>query len=491
MAVSCLTLIGSAAAQQIRFPDFTSVQNLQLNGSVAKATWMSKNVLRLTKGNNPNNNIFHPEASSAYFSLKQPVTTGFTTYFSFQMHVPISQNGPGDGFAFLIQNSSSTDSTMGASGAGLTALGAGSSLAGAGGLGYAGIANSLAIEFDVKQDPWDPSANHVAVQSCGPNFNTPVHIPGNFTIGQNTHVTSCLLAPNAISSTINPLADGNLHQAVIEYDPPTNNNPNGTLSVWVDPQFIKGTHTPLSTSPPVISIPYTITALNLDSGTAWTGFTASQSSYEIAQDIQEWEFTPHTVTSIQKPIPDGGIPNPFVFGGHDAVVTYPVGTNGNGLYMTVVATPVDPVTFHNTRLANTQFSSEACITYLETGGNCIVYSVTCQLSDKVTQVACPSESEDTIALSTSFYTFEGVTNTNADFLKTDPIGSNNWISICNPPGFNPPCYDPNVFDGTTSGSGKNLSDLVATFTPGHPIARTPQAVADRPKVTTIGKQAGH
>jgi hypothetical protein len=95
----------------------------------------------------------------------------------------------------------------------------------------------------------------------------------------------------------------------------------------------------------------------------------------------------------------------------------------------------------------------------------MVYSVTCQLSDKVTETPCPSEAENTILLSTSYYTADGLTNNNADFLKADPINSNNWISICNPKGVLPPCYDPNTFDGTTSGSGKNLSDLVATEFP--------------------------
>jgi hypothetical protein len=193
------------------------------------------------------------------------------------------------------------------------------------------------------------------------------------------------------------------------------------------------------------------------------GFTASQSNSATVHDILEWEYTPHTPTVVQKLIPNGGVPNPFLFGGHDMVVTYPVGTDGGGLFMSVLATPVDRATFYRSRLQDTQFKNEACITYLETGGNCIVYSVTCQLPDRVTDTPCPSEAQDTIALSTSFYTADPVTLDNADFLKTDPIGSNNWISICNPPDTQPPCYDPNVFDGTTSGKGHDLSDLVATF----------------------------
>ena len=60
-------------------------------------------------------------------------------------------------------------------------------------MGYAGINNNLVIEFDVVQDPWDPTSNHIAIQTCGPNTNTPVHLPGDYTIGNNHQVQSCLL----------------------------------------------------------------------------------------------------------------------------------------------------------------------------------------------------------------------------------------------------------------------------------------------------------
>ena len=55
-------------------------------------------------------------------------------------------------------------------------------------MGYAGIHNNLVIEFDILQDAWDPNSNHIAIQTCGPNTNTPVHLPGNYTIGNNHHV---------------------------------------------------------------------------------------------------------------------------------------------------------------------------------------------------------------------------------------------------------------------------------------------------------------
>lgn len=480
LAVS-LVMAASAGAQQIRFTDFSSLANLQLNGSF-QANWQSQKVLRISPGPFPTN-VGHPGATSTYFNLKQPITAGFTTYFSFEMHPPTSNAGRGDGMSFLIQNSTFTDTSMGASGAGLTAVGAGRNVSGAGGLGYAGIPASLAVEFDISQNPWDPTGNHVAVQSCGTDINTPVHLPGTFTIGQNTHVTSCLVAPSAI--TPNALADGNSHQVVIEYTPPTGHSSNGTLAVWVDPDFIVGTHTPKSTSPPIVSIPYSIAPIADANGAAWVGFTASQSIKATVQDVLAWEFTPHTPVVIQELINNDGTTNEFTFGGHVAKVTYPANSNPNGDYMTVLATPTDRNTFYHTRLQGTQFQNELCVTYLETGGNCMVYSVTCQASDRTTPVDCPTTQLDQILLSTSYYTADPVTNDNADYLKADPIGSNNWITICNARDADPPCFQPNVFDGTTSGKGHDLSDLVATFMVfSHPVGQK-SVVAEPPKPQAV------
>jgi hypothetical protein len=504
LVAGTLALLGTvaAAAQEIRFPDFSKtaqVANLQRNGKPTNktATWLSKVVLHLSDGSGPNNTGKF-EASSTYFQLKQPVSSGFTTYFSFQMHRPTTTAGSAEGFAFLIQNSSSVDTSMGASGAGLTAVGAGGDVSQAGALGYAGILNSLAVEFDINQNDWDPTGNHVSVQSCGPSANTPVHLPGNYTIGQNTSVTSCLVASNAITSNIPRLAgtctqgvctDGAIHFAVIEYTPPQNMNPSGTLKVWVDPVFIQGTHTPKPTSLPKINIPYTITALSLDNGSAWVGFTASQSTKATVQDVREWEFTPHTPTTIQQKINNDGTSNIFTFGAHDQVVTYPAGSNPNGLLMTVVSTPTDAATFYRTRLLGTQFQNEMCVTYLETGGNCIVYSVTCQDPHTGQNVTCPSTTLDQIMLSTSYYTADPITPQNADYLKADPIGTNNWVSICNPQGYSPPCYNPNTFDGTTSGKGHDLSDLVATFKTS--VSKDHPTVAEQPKpVATEARRAG-
>ncbi len=70
-----------------------------------------------------------------------------------------------------------------------------------------------------------------------------------------------------------------------------------------------------------------------------------------AQDILGWEFTPHTVLSIQQLIPDGGTEATYPFGSHQAGVTYPIGFQNTGnILMTVTATPTDRNTFYQTRL---------------------------------------------------------------------------------------------------------------------------------------------
>src|ERR1039457_4683986 len=91
-ALVCLMALFLAAtcfAQEIRFPDFSSVTNIRLNGSAHQAVWQDKYVLRLTDG--PLSPIVgHPETSTSYFGIKQTVTGGFTTWFEFQTHNPTS-----------------------------------------------------------------------------------------------------------------------------------------------------------------------------------------------------------------------------------------------------------------------------------------------------------------------------------------------------------------------------------------------------------------
>ncbi len=476
--------MATAPCQEIRFvPDFNTplASRLQLNGPTL-AEWNSHTVLRVIDGKTGSEN------RTAYFTLAQRVAQGFTTYFAFQMHTPINCCIPGDGFAFIIQNSTATDSTQGASGSGIYSIGSED-----GGLGYSGINNSLAIEFDIFEDPWDPTSNHIAIQTCGGNlslFNSPVHLPGMYTIGNNHDVTSCLLSEGAITNNISRLGpvctsnscnDGAVHQVVIEYDPSANLMQPGTLLIYLDPTFIPGSFVPVPGSQPTISVPYNLiytpaNPLGLDlsaTGQLLVGFGASQPAAcgsmcppegptgGTAIDVLAWEFTPHGPIQIQHVIPPGGDEDDFVFGGHVFAVTYPKDfENTDGLSMTVLASPVNQQLFDTQRLQGTNFANESCIVYGQTGGNCVDYSVTCQ-DQNGTNVTCPPEPADDIAICSEFYTTRQAANLRTDFLKADPIGSNDWCSIWT--GFNNGLMDPIV-----SGKGPGMSDFVATLSPTGP-----------------------
>jgi len=471
-------LISPAAAQQIRFiPDFTNANGLvQLNLSQL-TQYNGQNVLRLTPASKPTQS-----ASTAYFKVPQPVQMGFFTYFSFQMHAPTQCCDPGDGFAFILQNSNATDSTQGAFNRGVTAVGAAM-----GGLGYSGVNDSLAVEFDILGNDWDPNGNHIAIQTCGGNpalFNSPVHEPGTYTIGNNHNVTSCLLSQNAINanlaSNLGPTctdsgcSDGPVHQVVIEYTPPMGQQP-GSLQVFLDPQFQPGSHVPVVGAPTVLNVPYDISyspsnPLGLqpaDINTLYIGFTASVENGGTTTDILSWEFTPQAPSQITQPIQNGGTLTDFAFGGHQMGVTYPTGFmnncqpgNQNCVLMTVTATPVNQQTFYTQRLQGTQFANENCIIYLQTGGNCIDYSVTC--SENGQPVTCPEEANDDIAICSQFESSQFVSQLNTDFLKADPIGSNNWCSIWT--GYQSGLPQ----DGIISGKGQGFSDIVATLSPTGP-----------------------
>jgi len=137
-----MVALGSAPmAAQITYSNFNSVAGLALNGTAAQATSGNQQVLRLTPDVSA-----HVSGTAWFQTQQQSVAAGFTTTFQFQIsHDPENGNGPADGLAFVIQNSSGD-------GFGTAALG------GAGGsIGYGvgdsedpgtAIPNSLAIEFD-------------------------------------------------------------------------------------------------------------------------------------------------------------------------------------------------------------------------------------------------------------------------------------------------------------------------------------------------------
>lgn len=213
------------------------------------------------------------EDSSMWFSIPQNVANGFDAWYTVKLthQITAANYFTADGLAFVIQNAAGTaPGTMDPitscteTGSGSTVLGEGG-----GGLGYCGIDNSIALEMDTFWDaPYDPEQdsqewmyddNHMALQSCGPgNQNSVAHLgtpnclitlggPG----GTSTLVTNLntSAAPPAMANAVY-LVDGYPHQVVIDYNG-DNDSPKDYISVYLDPAFNPGTHTPVAGSTPL------------------------------------------------------------------------------------------------------------------------------------------------------------------------------------------------------------------------------------------------
>lgn len=278
-------LLALLAHQSVRadfnYTTFTDATNLQLVTNAAINTGR----IRLTP--NTTNQV-----GAAWHTVQQGVADGFTCTFTFR--IPTNQSGGADGFAFVIQNSS------------VTAIGGGGCR-----IGYHGITNSLAVEFDTYTsgtcdagDVADPNDNHVSVHTRGA---LPNSAEQSASIGINT--------------TIPTLWNNTIRTVRIDYTP-------GQMEVYIDDM-----------TTPRITAPADLSTLGLNAGKAWIGFTAATGGASEAHDILTWSFTegspagsgkPRTPT-ITEPQFDGRIVNPqdvhmetntfFSSGGHDHACT--------------------------------------------------------------------------------------------------------------------------------------------------------------------------
>jgi hypothetical protein len=193
---------------------------LRLNGS---AKWKGP-VLQLTDGGNN-------EAASAFTSTKVDVAK-FNAKFSFQLVNPNA-----DGFAFVIQ------------GVGATALGTAG-----GGLGYAGINNSVAVKFDLYN-----------------NNGEGINSTGLFVNGANSYTPSTDLTGSGID-----LHSGHVFNVTMTYD-------GATLNVTITDATTKASATQS----------YTIDIVSTVGGdAAWVGFTAGTGGATATQNILSWSYTP-------------------------------------------------------------------------------------------------------------------------------------------------------------------------------------------------------
>ena len=227
------------------YPDFSDTKSLNLVYSATK----KDSVISLTS-----NKPF--DKGALWYNPQIPVANGFTTEFQFRFSHPYNAFDDGslpgaDGLAFVIQNA--YPKACGTNG---------------GGIGFEGIANSLAVEFDTyknEDSPYnDADGNHIAVFSNGKLPNT-----ANHKSSANLGTTNKILPIKA---------DSTIYHAKIEY-----NSFSRKLDVYLD--------TTGSFKKPVLTIDSLNLSkfLDLQNGTyAFMGFTsATGTSYEN-QDILAW-----------------------------------------------------------------------------------------------------------------------------------------------------------------------------------------------------------
>ncbi len=182
-------------------------------------------ILELTDGG-------HGEIAAAW-NAKKVLTGSFTTDFTFQL-----PKSAADGFTFTLQNASKGPYATGGNGDAL---------------GYAGIANSVAIKFDLYN-----GAKQAAVSQTG-----------LLTNGENPPTQSI----NMASSNIN-LHNGHVFEAHLTYD--------GTTLVETVTDTSTGA---VFTHSYVVNLPAI-----LGGNSAYVGFTASTGGYTAIQNVLTWSY---------------------------------------------------------------------------------------------------------------------------------------------------------------------------------------------------------
>ena len=281
----------------------TNTSALKINGAAVYTNTADGRVLELTPA-------ITNQAGSAFFLTRVTLTSNasFSTFFSFRMSKRggilngESDNITGaDGIVFVVQT---LTNNVGATG---------------GGMGYYGITNSAAVEFDTwfnsgtngngpTFDPQLPSGQTNANGSTG---------DGNHVgIDYNGFITNALTVLKGITTNgygvvykhiTNDMNDGNVWYAWIDYSGATSN-----LEVRLSTN---------SARPVTPTLTNTVNLLDyLQTSNAYLGFTAGTGSAYEQQDILTWQFiSPYHPIGSANPVPSVAITSPtnntvFLFG---------------------------------------------------------------------------------------------------------------------------------------------------------------------------------
>ncbi|NCT82374.1 MAG: PEP-CTERM sorting domain-containing protein [Comamonadaceae bacterium] len=226
------------------------VGNTAVNGSV----------LRLTPASTG-------QAGAGYSTTAITLGAGatFSTSFQFQLTQP-GGIAPADGITFVL-----AQGTSGLGGAG-------------GGMGYQGVVNSVAIEFDTYWNDFDPNSNHVGVDSNGSLSSAIWTSPYG--------VSSCDFGSNSYLAD-GCMSNGKVWSAFINYDGTTQK-----LNVSVQQQGLALVQLITNYSIDIASI--------LGTNDAYVGFTAATGAGLENHDILSWQLA--NDTSIVGP--GGDLPEP-------------------------------------------------------------------------------------------------------------------------------------------------------------------------------------
>lgn len=218
---------------EISFPNFSSVAGLQILGSAEQVG----TTISLT------DSVIKNNVGAAWYIQKQSVGTLFETSFQFRVQGPIGNEA--DGFAFIIHNDTVN---------GIDAIGQSG-----GSLGYSGITNALAVEFDTFENGAysDSPYPHIAV----------IRSTQEFREIQPDH----LMMPETPGDVI--MLDQTSHTAKIQYN-------GNILSVYMDNVLATEAEIKMDT----------IIGLSAN-GQAWVGFTGATGGKSELNEISSWTFS--------------------------------------------------------------------------------------------------------------------------------------------------------------------------------------------------------
>lgn len=167
-ATFLLASVTAASATTILFNDFSSTAGLTLNGNAAAAVDDSlRNVLRVTPATgNQSGSAF----STAAVTLNSNVS--FSTKFRFNFNH--QGNGGADGLVFVVQTVSNSVGGLG------------------GGIGYAGLGNSVGVEFDNWNNGGGDgnNGNHVGIDINGNMSSVARNDAPGFTLDSSTDLVA-------------------------------------------------------------------------------------------------------------------------------------------------------------------------------------------------------------------------------------------------------------------------------------------------------------